>query len=81
MLPTKCRNKRYGMSRIGKLELFSQNNVSSTKELKFTCDDNSHSANPHNVFATVWVNGDDSWTDAIDMMRLTICAEAQESKY
>lgn len=78
ILQSKTKDKKYDLLRTGKLELFSQNSLKSTKELRFACDDMSHAPNPHNVYATVWINTDGSWDDTIDLMKLTIRVEYQE---
>jgi hypothetical protein len=77
-LPSKYQYKKYDILRSS-LELISQSKETCTKiEMKFTCDDLSQNPNPHNVFASVWMNDNSIWDDSIDKMRLTITVTMNE---
>jgi len=66
------------MGAPGKLELFSQETLKATKELKFTRDDMSNGSTPQSMYASFWINNDGSWDDSIDMMRVTFQIEYQQ---
>jgi len=77
-LPCKTIKNKYSLGSPCKLELFSQETLQTTKELRFTRDDMSTAPTPQSMYASVWINSDDSWDDSIDMMRVTFQIEYQQ---
>lgn len=80
ILPSKCPNTKYDLKKPGKLCLYAKNQLKGTKELRWNCDDMSAAPHPHNLYATVWVNADNSWDDSIDLMRIVVEVEREECK-